>query len=42
MSKQSDTKGTAEQIETSPTGYGFVPVKPKEQDNGKKSDMKKH
>ncbi|WP_281272313.1 hypothetical protein [Neobacillus piezotolerans] len=38
--EQSDKKGPAQQIEQSPTGYGFVPANPNKQENGEKSKMK--
>ncbi|WP_409270245.1 hypothetical protein V1499_12480 [Neobacillus sp. SCS-31] len=38
--EQTDRKGPAQQIENSPTGYGFVPVHPNKQENGGKSKFK--
>ncbi|WP_316570022.1 hypothetical protein [Neobacillus sp. YIM B06451] len=38
--EQSGGKGPAQQIENSPTGYGFVPAHPKKQESGGKPKSK--
>lgn len=37
MNKNSDRKGPAQQIESSPTGYGYVAGNPKKSENRKGS-----